>query len=115
MKTIAAIAAALSLTAGVACAAEGNGDPFPFRAPPITTTVTGVTLNALKFQDPFGYVPKARAITMNEVALVPQTGSAQSVETPNGLPAGFSDSPTQLASEQRSMTAAVSVPSGTHG
>jgi hypothetical protein len=84
---IAAAAAALSL-ATTAFAAEGNGDPFPFRAPasPVAVTTARDTGAA---QYP-AYNPRLSWSESSQLTL-PENGSNGPVETANSLPRGAMD------------------------
>ena len=80
---IAATVAALSL-ATTAFAAEGNGNPFPFRAPGETTYTTQAVRDTGTSQYP--YANPALSVPSLAQATLPENGAQGSVETANSLP-----------------------------
>lgn len=95
MKTLIA-AAAMSLVAGAAFAAEGNGDPFAYHA-----TVQPVQTAPLAFRGtPASQNPYPFTVPMsgfNTVPLLPTNGSQGIVQTANSLPAGAAEGTTSYA------------------
>ena len=111
-------AIALSLSTTAAFAAEGNGDPFPFRAPGVTTTVTGTKLLADQPDNPFGYKAPGQVVTSQQSgAMMPSVGSEGAVQSANSLPAGFGDNTSQFAQRRPASPAATAqrAHSSTHG
>lgn len=88
MKTLIA-ALALTVAAGTAFAAEGNGDPFPYQAPGITTSLQGYKQAAGANQNPFPF--SASTTTENADAILASNGSAGVLQTANSAPVGFMD------------------------
>ena len=112
------LAAALILSAHAAQAAEGNGDPFPFRAPGITTTVTGTKMLADQPDNPFGYKAPGQVVTARESgAMLPANGSEGPVQSANSLPAGFASGSVAYAQGRPAVPAATAQAghAGTHG
>ena len=109
MKTLIAVVA-LSVSAGAAFAGEGNGDPFPFRAAPLSVTLNNYHQAKGKNQDPFPFKAPSMPMVQNEV--LPTNGAAGIVQTANSLPPGFENgaaqptlgrdapAPTMLAQQQ---------------
>ncbi len=110
-------ATALTLVAGGAFAAEGQGNPFPFHAPPISVTMQGYKQLPGVSQNPFPFqVPGVR---MSASPVLPSAGSDGVVQTANSLPAGFEDGAPAMANLNQNARTPVrmaqpSVP-GTHG
>lgn len=118
MKTFIA-AAALTVLASAAYAGEGQGDPFPFRAPTQPYSLDHYKQAAGVAQNPYPFtVPGA---PMNTANVVPPVGAAGEVQSLNSMPPGFEDgtalaqnlhhitpSPTQMAQPARA-------PTSTHG
>lgn len=89
MKTLIA-ATALSLVAGAAFAGEGQGNPFPFRAPPIAVSIQGYQQEAGGSQNPYPFTAASRQ-RMTSMPVLPTAGSDGVMQTANSLPAGFED------------------------
>ena len=93
---IAATVAALSL-ATTAFAAEGNGDPFPFRAPGVTNyTSNSPDVGSAQLPSYQGGV-----VTAWSQATLPENGQNGEVATANSLPAGAMDGTVAYAQGQR--------------
>ena len=82
-----AVALAVSLPLGSAFAeGEGAGNPFPYRAPGVTTDY-GKLVRRSPDQDFFQYRSPAQAVTSIDMgATAPQNGNESSVQTANSLP-----------------------------
>ncbi len=103
MKTTLLAAAALSLiTATTARAGEGNGEPFPFHAPGVTTYVPFATYAAdtgsAAYPDLAGR--SSQVVTAGNSDLLPTVGSEGAVQTANSLPHGFEDGTVALGQAQ---------------
>lgn len=106
--TLLAAAAAFSFAAATAQAASGgaagvgNGDPFPFRAPGITTVVVNppasVDTGSIAYPDLTGR--PSQVVAAGGPDGVPMTGSQAGVETANSLPRGFREGTVAYAQEQ---------------
>lgn len=88
MKTILLALAAVTLAAAPSFAQEGNGEPFAYRTPGVTTSLAqqAADVGSVAYPDMTG-----RPGTQLKVAasnLVPQTGSEAPVQTANSLPVG---------------------------
>ena len=81
--------ATLGLSAGSAYAAEGGGDPFPFRVPGVTTVTTGMAVPSGANDDPFPFRANGILITkaMSDRVL-PTNGAEGSVQSANSIPPG---------------------------
>lgn len=90
MKTILLALVAATALAMPVFAAEGNGEPFPLRTPGVTT-VTSPQQRADVGSSAYPNVVGRPGSALTQLAgnLVPDTGSAQSVQTANSLPQGF--------------------------
>ena len=86
-KLIIATVAALSL-ATTAFAAEGNGDPFPFRAPTVTSPATQYVARDTGSQQ-YPTPNPAFSSSFNGAPILPVNGSNGPVQTANSLPRGF--------------------------
>ena len=105
--TLLASAIALGFTATAAYAGEGAGDPFPFRAPGITTTVTGTKLLADQPDNPFGYKAPGQVVTPAQSgAMMASSGSEGPVQSYNSLPDGFTNQDTAFAQTHTSSPSA---------
>ena len=85
---IAATVAALSL-ATTAFAGEGNGDPFPFRAPASSFSASSPARDTGSAQYQ-GYTLAQPSATFSNATL-PENGQDGPVQTANSLPAGFAN------------------------
>ncbi len=83
--TILAVAGALSMIAGAAYAAEGNGDPFPFQG--TTQVVASAAANDTGSQSYPSFSGPAVVVTAG--GLLPTNGAEGVVQTANSLPRGF--------------------------
>lgn len=90
MKTLIA-ATALSLVAGAAFAGEGQGDPFPFAAPPVSVSMQGYKQAPGTSQNPFPFTAPGQVVSTS--AVLPSSGSNGVVQTANSLPPGFMSGP----------------------
>ena len=77
---------AIGLFAGSAFAGEGAGDPFPFRAPGVTTVTTGRAVLPSGLDDPYPF--RANSTSDNSTMLAPSNGSEGAVQSLNSLPVG---------------------------
>ena len=117
--TLLAATAAVGLFAHAAYAGEGNGDPFPFRAPGVTTTFNGYKALPANMADPFPFRAHAQTVTqVDRDRMAPAPGSQAPVQSVNSLPVGFEDGPAAVfARTHLAAPAAVaqSAHQGTHG
>lgn len=93
-KTILFAALASAALTLPALAGEGNGEPFPYRANGVTTTVTqqrvsylGSDVGSNSYPDVTGRPGTVTNLVAGGV--VPETGSEQVAQTDNSLPQGF--------------------------
>src|SRR4051794_15380899 len=115
MKSLFLAVAALTLTAGVAFAGEGNGDPFPFSAGPVAVADIPTTPAQMTGQTPLftkmppNSVPYGRtamratlgqyaAVPITGGTLLPSDGSQGAVQAANSAPPGFQEG---TAADQR--------------
>ena len=83
---------ALAFGAHAAYAAEGAGDPFPFRAPGVTTSLQNFKQAPGGMDDPYPMkVPGHVVTTADTDALAPSNGAEGTVQSLNSLPRGFID------------------------
>ena len=107
---------AAGLSAHAAYAGEGNGDPFPFRAPGVTTTFSGYKALPPGLDDPFPYRSPGQAVSqVDRDRMVPAPGSQAPVQSANSLPVGFEDGPASVYARSQPAAVAQSAHAGTHG
>ena len=88
MKTLIAVVA-LSLTAGVAVAAEGNGEPFQYSAPTRVVSLENYKQAPGTSQNPYPFSAGTVPMVANQV--LPTNGANGVVQTANSLPPSFAD------------------------
>jgi hypothetical protein len=87
--TIVLAITSISMTMSTAFAGEGAGDPFPYRAPGVTTPITG--LQALA-PDAFPFPINANGTIetpLDAERMLPSNGAQSAVQSVNSLPPGF--------------------------
>jgi hypothetical protein len=83
---------ALALGAHAAYAGEGAGDPFPFRAPGVTTSMQNFKQAPGGLDDPYPMKIPGQVLTPTQAeALAPSNGAEGTVQSLNGLPRGFTN------------------------
>ena len=116
---LAATIAAAGMIAHAAYAGEGNGDPFPFRAPGVTTTFNGYKALPPGLDDPYPFRAPGQAVSQSDRdRMAPAPGSQAPVQSANSLPVGFEDGPAAMYARTRPAVpsaVAQSARAGTHG
>ena len=97
-----AIAALLIASASVARAGEGNGDPFPFRAPGVTNVVSpqtyAVDTGSAAYPDFTGR--SSWTVAAGGADALSANGSEGAVQTAKSLPQGFAEGTVAYAQAQ---------------
>ncbi len=87
MKTLIAATAALTVLASAAYAGEGQGNPFPFRAPTQPYSLKTYKQAPGKSTDPYPFtVPGS---PLNSAGVARAVGSVGEVQSLNSMPPGF--------------------------
>ena len=120
MKTTLLVATiALGLGAHAAFAAEGAGDPFPFRAPGVTHEMSGFKQAPGASDDPYPMKNPGHVVTQAENdALLPANGAEGMPQSVNSLPKGFANGMASYAQLRPASPTAVAQATGvsrTHG
>jgi hypothetical protein len=110
---------ALALGAHAAYAGEGAGDPFPFRAPGVTTVMKGFKQAPGGLDEPYPMKIPGHVVTAAETdALAPSNGAEGTVQSLNSMPRGFTDgmpSYAQVRSASPTAIAQTTIVNGRHG